>query len=352
MRGSILCIMALIFSLPVFSVSPARAAEEAAPLSWDHVVGRLKADGFDETETRALFERLKSPPLPVFMAQKLIELYGKNGKGALIMPEQEAAQYAPPDYSRIAGGMSVATGRNHMNRNAQFYTNLYRQYGVPAPFIVAVLMVETGLGAETGRQPALLALGSMASAISLDQVLPAVTGLTAPRADMQSTVTDKSEWAYGELKTLIQYGKACGKDAAAIPGSVYGAIGICQFMPSNIPLYAVSTKGKNAAPDVFNIADASASVARYLSAHGWKKALTPQAQVAVLRSYNHSDIYAATVYGVAMNITSPATFEGVKSAQKGGNAVSAARKDARAAIPQNKDKKPLTNLPSYDDILK
>ncbi len=347
-----ICPTLLLCCLLAFAAVPARAAEQASSLSWEPIIARLGADGFAAVEVRALFEKLDKPPLPVFMGQKLIELYGKNGKGSLAMPEPEAAAFAPPDYTRIAGGMSVAAGRNHMNRNANFFAGLYKQYGVPAPFIIAVMMVETGLGAELGRQPALLALGSMAATASLDQALPAVRGLAAPVGDMQAAVTQKSEWAYAELKALIRYGKESGRDAASIPGSVYGAIGICQFMPSNIPLYAASAGGKGKTPDLFNLADASASVARYLSAHGWKKALTPRAQVAVLRSYNHSDIYAATVYGVAMNISSPATFEGMKAAQKGGNAVSAARKDARAAIPQGKSQKPLTGLRSYDDLLK
>ncbi len=344
--ASLLVLCCFLFA----ALSPC-AAQDAAPLSWDGVIARLQRDGHDAGEIRALFDRLQSPPLPVFMGQKLVELYGRPGKSGLTLPPPEAARFAPPDYTRIAGGMSVAAGRNYMNRNAKFFASLYKRYGVPAPFIVAVMMVETGIGAELGRQSALLALGSMAATATLDQALPAVHGLEGKKEDMQSAVSLKSAWAYAELRALIEYATQSGKDAAAIPGSVYGAIGICQFMPSNIPLYGVSTRGKGNAPDVFNAADAAASVACYLSAHGWKKALNPKAQVAVLRSYNHSDIYAATVYGVAMNITAPTTFGGMKSAQKGGNAVSAARRDARAAIPQGKAKKPLTELPNYNELI-
>ncbi|MCC8194779.1 MAG: lytic murein transglycosylase, partial [Deltaproteobacteria bacterium] len=289
---------------------------------------------------------------PEFMAQKAIELYGRYGKATRNVSDEERVKFAPPDYSRLAGGMTVATGRRVMNANRAFFESLYKRFGVPAPFIVAVMMVETGLGAEVGKQSALLALGSMAVANDLDLVLPVISGMDPDKENLRELVQARSDWAYDELKALLHYAKASGKDAATIPGSVFGAIGICQFMPSNIPLYAVSTNKKRPTPDLFTLADAAASVASYLSAHGWKKAQTPSAQIAVLRSYNHSDVYASTVYGVATALISPTTHQGAEAARKGGNAVTAARETARASIPSGSKKvKPLETLPNYSDLL-
>ena len=322
-------------------------------LSWPPLIARLATEGFDATEMEKLFASLNSPPLPEFMAQKAIELYGRYGKASLNIDEENRANFAPPDYTRIAGGMTVAAGRRVMDTNRSFFEGLYKQYGVPAPFIVAIMMVETGLGSETGRQSALLALGSMAVADDLRTVLPVIKGLNSNMETMQKLIKARSDWAYTELKALIEYAKAVGKDASTIPGSVYGAIGICQFMPSNIPLYGVSTSKKRATPDLFILSDAAGSVARYLSAHGWRKTQTPTAQVQVLRSYNHSDVYASTVYGVAMALMSPTTHQGAAAARKGTNAVRAARESARAHIPSGKkNAAPIDALPNYSDLLK
>ena len=341
-------------SLPVAAASGQDSSNPpSSGLSWDALITRLAVDGFDPAETRALFTALGSPPLREFMGQKAVELYGRYGKAVLNTPEAEPAKFAPPDYTRIAGGMTVAAGRRTINNNKKFFEGLYKRYSVPAPFIVAVMMVETGLGAETGKQSALHALGSMSVTDSLGHVLPVVTGIEKGHEEMNELIKARSDWAYNELKELIRYAGASGKDAATIPGSVYGAIGICQFMPSNIEKFAVSTSKQRPVPDIFTFSDAAASVARYLSAHGWKKALTPGAQVAVLRSYNHSDIYASTVYGVASSLMSPTTHLGAENARKGGNAVKAARQSARDSIPSGSKKaKPVEALPSYSDLLK
>lgn len=335
-----------------------RNASAASPLppqaarEWQPLIARLKADGYEEARLQSLFAALHSPPRLEFMGQKAVELYGRFGKASLAVSDERQAEFAPPDYSRIAGGMTVASGRKVMNANAKLFEGLYKRYGVPAPFIVAVMMVETGLGAETGRQSALLALGSKSVTRSLEQVLPVVSGITSNQEEMDQLIQARSDRAYNELKALIDHAGALKRDASAIPGSVYGAIGICQFMPSNISTFGVSTSKDRNTPDLFILSDASASVARYLSAHGWKNAVTPQAQIAVLRTYNHSDVYASTVYGVASALISPTTHSSAEAARKGGNAVGAARESAKSSIPANSKKtKPLGGLSNYSEFL-
>ena len=53
----------------------------------------------------------------------------------------------------------------------------------------------------------------------------------------------KAAWAYKELKALLIYARSAGFDPASIPGSVYGAIGICQFMPTNAVRYGADLDG-------------------------------------------------------------------------------------------------------------
>ena len=46
----------------------------------------------------------------------------------------------------------------------------------------------------------------------------------------ETATRDRSEWGYRELLALLRYAAANGRNPSSIPGSIYGAIGICQFM--------------------------------------------------------------------------------------------------------------------------
>jgi membrane-bound lytic murein transglycosylase B len=71
-----------------------------------------------------------------------------------------------------------------------------------------------------------------------------------------------------------------------------------QFIPSSYWGYAVDGNGDGRA-DLFAAADAVYSVGNYLKSFGWRSGLTEQQQIAVVRRYNNSELYAATVLDAA-----------------------------------------------------
>ena len=103
------------------------------------------------------------------------------------------------------------------------------------------------------------------------------------------------------FKALLSYCYANGIDPLEVKGSVYGAIGLCQFMPSNISLYAVDGNGDGII-DLFTVDDAVDSLSNYLRRNGWKSGLSLERQTRVLRSYNAMDIYAHTILALAKTI--------------------------------------------------
>jgi membrane-bound lytic murein transglycosylase B len=87
-------------------------------------------------------------------------------------------------------------------------------------------------------------------------------------------------------------------DPVAIKGSYAGAMGISQFMPSNIP--ELAKDGNNdGSIDLFNHADAIASIAFYLKHHGWKPGISRQKAEKVVHHYNHSERYVDTVLKIS-----------------------------------------------------
>lgn len=124
----------------------------------------------------------------------------------------------------------------------------YLQYGVRPEIITAILGVETNYGDYKLTHNAIDVLTTL--------------GFHYPR---------RADYFKSELASLIVYADKNGIDPFTIKSSYAGAVGIPQFMPSNITKYGVDFGGDNR-PDLVNsVVDSIGSVANYLSAFGWEK---------------------------------------------------------------------------------
>ena len=282
---------------------PASQSEEGLDPAWAPLIERLAADGFDKTAMQKLFARLGSSSFtPGYMAAKILELYGVPGIGikrdGQLAPVWPADRPLPPEHLNIGACKALVAA------NADTFKDIQEKYGVPPADIIAILLVETGLGGDLGDDTALRALASMA-AVDTPEKLTSAGNARQParlnKAKLQATLIEKSDWAYNEVKSLIVYADKLGMDAALIPASMYGAVGICQFMPSNVELYGHDGDGDGKI-DLFTLTDVFYSVARYLEAAGRREAATPKARQAVFFAYNHDDAYAAGVLTAAERI--------------------------------------------------
>jgi|GEM_PF-340069 len=181
-----------------------------------------------------------------------------------------------------------------------------RRYGVPAPLVAAILNVETRFGSYAGRKPAFVTLASMALAADFKLVENAWRdrSLTQVESDwLKKTASERGAWAYDELKALLRYGREAKQDPATLRGSEYGALGLCQFMPTSYLKYGVDGDGDGTV-DLFSIPDAIASVAAYLQGYGWQGAMELlDERRKVIWGYNHSQTYVNTVLAAADALT-------------------------------------------------
>lgn len=263
--------------------------------AWEPLLVRLLEDGFG-SEIVAIFRRLGLTSYsPAYMAAKITELYGVGGIG--INRENMPPPALPHGYEPPIADFTVGDCLAFLRRYEKELSEIKNQYGVPAEVILAVLLVETGLGTDLGQDSALRALASMAATISPELLASQGNSAQVKRirpAALSATLKEKSDWAYRETASLIHYATSCEADARAIPGSLYGAIGICQFMPSNIAPYGVDGD-KDGVVDLFSVVDAMHSVANYLASNGWRNAGNDAQRRSVIRTYNHDDYYAALV---------------------------------------------------------
>lgn len=262
---------------------------------WAPLVRRLESDGFDRRAVEALFARPEVRFDPQVMARKmnaLLDIKLSAGK-----PKAEA----PELYMSYLNPFLLLQAQIFLEAQRPALREARLRYEVPEEILVALFLVETKLGRNVGSKGALTTLASMTLAGDFALVAP----LIEPR-DLSPQLAlwlrwrtaQKAAWAYKELKALLVYAKAAGFDPASIPGSVYGAIGMCQFMPTNAVRYGADLDGDGRV-DLFSAADALLSTARFLKANGWAANLSRERQMAVLYRYNHSHPYTRTIMAVA-----------------------------------------------------
>lgn len=121
------------------------------------------------------------------------------------------------------------------------------QTGVPAEVIVAIIGVETFYGRIAGSYDVLDALSTLA--------------FDYPR---------RSPFFTSELKNFLLLTREQGLDPLTLKGSYAGAMGLGQFMPSSYRSYAIDFDDDGVADIWNNPSDAIGSVANYLQRHGWR----------------------------------------------------------------------------------
>ena len=267
---------------------------------WSPLIDRLVADGFDEAAIRTLFSHPETKFEPSVMIIKLDELTKYSSKKTTGAPSHPS--YNPKlVYKGYLKEKMITRARSYLRENLELLESISSEYCVPKEIAVSILLVETRLGDFVGGRRAFNSLASMALCANLEIIRPYLPKKLA-RPGNENQVRDicrqKGDWAYNELKALIQYAEWSGFDPLDFPGSIYGAIGFCQFMPSNILFYGVDAD-QDGRIDLFTKTDALFSMANYLKEHGWKYTMDKVSQFQVILDYNKSAAYASTVLAVA-----------------------------------------------------
>ncbi len=205
---------------------------------------------------------------------------------------------------RYVGAILLAGAYSYMREHYDLLTEIDKNYGVAPSVVVALLLVETKLGFTLGSAPAFSNLANMAASSDPMIFFDELGYDKLETKDMQwlkKRTKKKADWAYRELAALLTFASENSANPAEIPGSPYGAFGICQFMPTTAIGYAVDGNADGRI-DLFSKDDALASMANFLKRHGWKNSLSKEKKLKVIYRYNHSMVYARTIYEVAVQL--------------------------------------------------
>ncbi|QTA81822.1 Lytic transglycosylase SLT domain-containing protein [Desulfonema limicola] len=278
-----LCIVSALFFTSVFYRS-VHAQAYAQNKYFSSLQTRLIQDGFNQAKIKNLYN---SPGID----------FDTNGVSLYFVHRESKLnydQFLEPD--------QIQKAKNYMAGNQNAFISTEKAYGVDRYVITAIILVETRLGTYVGKRSVLNTLSTMAALSDpnnramLWQEVASSTRLS--KSEFEAKAQQKSSWAYQELKAFLKYCIKENINPIVIKGSYAGAMGICQFMPSNILTLARDGNGDGKI-DLFNHADAIRSVASYLNNSGWYSGITPQKAFKVVYTYNHSKYYVRTVLKIA-----------------------------------------------------
>ena len=276
------CFTAAVFLTAGTAVSGEQAANGADKFS--SLVDRLAEEGFDRDRLERIYADEK-----VYFDPEGVSLFFVHSESSL-------------DYDQFVTDRSVSRAKEYMEEHKAKLDRTEDKYGVDKTIITAILLVETRLGTYLGNRMVLNTLSTMA-ALQEEELKEELWEATSAsrrltRKAFEKKAGEKSKWAYEELKALLKYSARENMDAAELTGSYAGAMGISQFMPSNA-LRLATDGNDDGRINLFQHADAIASIANYLKHYGWKPSISRKQAHKILYKYNHSNYYVDTLLKIS-----------------------------------------------------
>ena len=151
------------------------------------------------------------------------------------------------DYrQKLLSETRIREGVLFWKQHAGILKQIEKKYKIPAEVVVAIIGIETQYGSR---------LGSFSTVDTL-----VTLGFDYPR---------RAQFFRSELAQLLLLARENNLNLKQVKGSYAGALGIGQFIPSSYRQYAVDGDG-DGVRNLWQINDALASVANYLSRHKWR----------------------------------------------------------------------------------
>ncbi|MCF8025877.1 MAG: lytic murein transglycosylase [Desulfobacteraceae bacterium] len=267
--------------------SETASAEQKHPLNFESLKQRMLKEDTPNLDARYIRSVFDSPRLE--FAAKGISSYFQHRESKL-------------NYGQFTKNYSIDKAEKYMKTYQDTLARAEETFGVSGEVIVSILLVETRLGSYTGNQNVLNILATMAALEDQSvreqfwQDLPEENRIS--RDLYEKKAESKAKWAYRQLKAYLEYTRNQGMDPFSLPGSYAGAIGIAQFMPTNILLLG-EDGNQDGRVDMFNHHDAIFSIARFLSRYGWESGISREKAKKVVMYYNRSTYYADTILDIA-----------------------------------------------------
>jgi len=278
----------LILILLVISPSGAYANESDDILSfYQPLIYRLSEEGFDFEYLSQLFSDPRAEFIPAVTTISILSTEVTERYTQFLTPE------------------SILLSKKFLRHNLKTLRQMENRFHVEKEVTVAILLVESKFGQNTGRYRVIPTLASIALMDSPENLRKNCDSLReiAPELScdwIESRSKRKAAWAYHELKCFFNIIRQENIDPLEVYGSHAGAMGMAQFIPSSYLAFATNQNGFE--KWLLSKEEAIFSIGNYLRSHGWKRNLPVQKKKQILLCYNRSEPYVETVLKIAKKI--------------------------------------------------
>jgi membrane-bound lytic murein transglycosylase B len=251
---------------------------------WDYVVEKLRDDGISEKLLAAVYRDSRMP-----------------------LKERIPFKLAPVEsraiYKQFTEKSQIELARTFMSNYRDTLAAAARRFKVSPAVVSAILMIESRFGEVTGEHLVAYRLSRVASAPedrnvqwNYERLSKETPNISLRALKKRAEYLDKT--FYPEIRTLLQMAERDGLDVFQLKGSISGAFGLPQFLPTSFEKYAVDGDGDGEI-SVFKLEDAIFSVANYFAESGWRDGLSQSRKHDVVMKYNKSKAYAEAVLKIA-----------------------------------------------------
>jgi lytic murein transglycosylase len=194
---------------------------------------------------------------------------------------QKSFKLSLPQFMQKRGANAIISrGKSMKNKHAGLLAAIEQRYGVPAGPLLAIWGMETGFGGFLGNQNILSAVATLAY-------------------DCRRSAFFTGH-LYGALAMIDR-----GMLSPSAVGAAHGEIGQTQFLPGNALKYGVDGDGNGRIDMIGSTADALASTANFLRAHGWRPGAgyqPGQPNFAALQGWNAASVYQQAIAIIGRDI--------------------------------------------------
>lgn len=252
--------------------------------AYQPLLNRLIQDGLNQEFLFPLFLDARAEPIPNRLTISLM------------------TREIPEIYTKFLTLESILTAKQFLRDHRRLLKEMERQFDVEKEIAVAILLVETRFGENIGKHRVIPTLASLAIMDSPENLAKNYSVLweknpEVPYHWIEHLASRRANWAYKELKYFLEIIQSEEIDPLEVYGSIAGALGMPQFIPSSYIAYAI--KKSSFKEWLYDPECAILSIGNFLKSHGWERGLTRFQQKKLLWHYNRSEPYGETVLQIA-----------------------------------------------------
>lgn len=272
----------------------ARSAAAGTIRGWEYLVDKLVADGVARARAERAFTDPRVPPF--------------DGLQFSLRPGESRSLYRG-----LLSARSVTEAYDCLAANRPALRRVERETGVPGSVVASILHIESRCGRYTGNHAVLWRLARLSMAAeprNLQRNVSRHSLLQGPRAtlDVERVAGERARYLesifYPEVRGTFEIADRLGIDPLGIRGSIAGAFGMPQFLPTSYLKFGTDGNADGRV-SLYDPDDAVASCARYLQMNGWRAGIDRAQKRRVIWTYNRSEPYIDTVLALAERLPTP-----------------------------------------------